>query len=148
MLNSYLCTKTYQTYLKNVPREECSFDKTHKGHLAFPIDDLLVYPLTNFWKIGIKTQSCCSGHLHRESIPHVSFWSPSKEKKILEKLYRIAKGLEKENIVTKTRIVGKAKMYKLNMNNPITKKFRDFYWETTKQHIHSKVKEKELTVKH
>jgi len=56
--------------------------------------------------------------------------------------------LEKEGIVVNIRTVGKAKMYKLNLANPITKKFRDFYWETTKQKIHEKIKEKELVVKH
>lgn len=39
--------------------------------------------------------------------------------------------LEKAGIVTNTRIIGKAKMYTLNKKNPIVKKFRDFYWETT-----------------
>lgn len=55
--------------------------------------------------------------------------------------------LEREGIVTNTRTVGKAKMYRLNLANPIMKKFRDFYWETTKQHIHGKVKEG-MVVKH
>lgn len=50
--------------------------------------------------------------------------------------------LEKENIVVLTRIVGKARMYKLNFANPIIKKFRDFYWETTKQQVYSKIKRK------
>ncbi len=45
-------------------------------------------------------------------------------------------------IVTQTRIVGKAKMYKLNFANPIVKKFRDFYWETTKQIVREEIKEK------
>ena len=35
-------------------------------------------------------------------------------------------------------------MYKLNFSNPIVKKFRDFYWETTKQKIHEKFKEQEI----
>ncbi len=52
--------------------------------------------------------------------------------------------LEKEGIVVNTRIVGKAKMYKLNLANPVTKKFRDFYWETTKQKVHENLKEKKL----
>lgn len=58
------------------------------------------------------------------------------------------KRLEKEGIIVKTRTVGKAKMYKLNLANPVIKKFRDFYWETTKHHVHKKIKEKEITVKH
>ncbi|VVB81740.1 Uncharacterised protein [uncultured archaeon] len=55
--------------------------------------------------------------------------------------------LEKEGIVVNTRIVGKAKMYKLNLANPVIRKFRDFYWETTRHHIHEKAKEKELVVR-
>src|SRR3990167_6192392 len=43
------------------------------------------------------------------------------------------KNLESNKIVKNTRTVGKAKMYKLNIANPVIKKFRDFYWETTKQ---------------
>ena len=50
--------------------------------------------------------------------------------------------LEGNNIVIQTRIVGKAKMYKLNLANPVIKKFRDFYWETTKQKVHKKFKDK------
>ena len=49
--------------------------------------------------------------------------------------------LEKEGIVTNVRTVGKAKMYKLNLSNPVIQKFRDFYWETTKQRVHEKVEE-------
>lgn len=56
--------------------------------------------------------------------------------------------LEKEGIIVNTRTVGKAKMYKLNVTNPIMKKFREFYWETTKQKIHERIKEEEITVKH
>ena len=52
--------------------------------------------------------------------------------------------LEKEGIVTNIRTVGKAKMYKLNLANPVIQKFRDFYWETTKQRVHEKVEEKLL----
>ena len=50
--------------------------------------------------------------------------------------------LEKNNIIINTRTVGKAKMYRLNTSNPVVKKFRDFYWETTKYNIHEKFKEK------
>ncbi len=55
--------------------------------------------------------------------------------------------LEKERTVINTRVVGKAKMYRLNLANPVIKKFRDFYWETTKQQVHAKIKEKEITIK-
>lgn len=52
--------------------------------------------------------------------------------------------LEKEKIVVNTRIVGRAKMYKLNLSNPIINKFREFYWETTKQKIHENIKEENI----
>lgn len=50
--------------------------------------------------------------------------------------------LEKNRIVVNTRIVGKAKMYKLNLDNPVVKKFRDFYWEITRQKAHETVEVK------
>ena len=52
--------------------------------------------------------------------------------------------LEKEGIVINIRSVGKAKMYKLNMSNHVVKKFRDFYWATTKHHVHTKIKPQEI----
>lgn len=54
------------------------------------------------------------------------------------------KKLEENNIIKHTRIVGKAKMYRLNFDNPIVKKLRDFYWETTKQTVHKEIEEKEV----
>ena len=54
------------------------------------------------------------------------------------------KNLEESKIVKQTRIVGKAKMYRLNSENPIIKKFRDFYWETTRQSVHENIKEKRI----
>lgn len=54
------------------------------------------------------------------------------------------KKLEESKIVKRTRVVGKAKMYRLNFDNLVVKKFRDFYWETTKHAVHEEVKEKKL----
>ena len=54
------------------------------------------------------------------------------------------KKLEGSKIVKQTRLVGKAKMYRLNFDNPVAKKFRDFYWETTKQAVYKEFKEKKL----
>lgn len=48
--------------------------------------------------------------------------------------------LEKEKIVINVRVVGRAKMYKLNYSNQIVLKFKDFYWETTKKKVRKKVK--------
>ena len=54
------------------------------------------------------------------------------------------KNLEESKIVKHTRVVGKARMYKLDFSNPVVKKFRDFYWETTKHAVHEGVKEKKM----
>tara|TARA_Y100000310_G_scaffold289575_1_gene316074 strand:+ start:1303 stop:1638 length:336 start_codon:yes stop_codon:yes gene_type:complete len=55
--------------------------------------------------------------------------------------------LEESKIIVQTRLVGKAKMYMLNLDNPVVKKFREFYWETTKQMVHKEIGEKEMAVK-
>lgn len=47
--------------------------------------------------------------------------------------------LEKESIVISTRIVGKAKMYKFNDNNPAVKKFKEFYWSVTKEKVRTQI---------
>ncbi|MEK6904163.1 MAG: hypothetical protein AABW87_01070 [Nanoarchaeota archaeon] len=54
--------------------------------------------------------------------------------------------LEVEGIIINTRAVGKAKMYKINASNPVMRKFRDFYWETTKYCVHQKVEKEEIAV--
>ena len=54
------------------------------------------------------------------------------------------KRLEESRIIKQTRAVGKAKMYRLNFDNPVVKKFRDFYWETTKQVVHEEIEENKL----
>lgn len=38
------------------------------------------------------------------------------------------KEFREKRIVWETRIVGKAKMYKLNLKNPVVNKFIDYYW--------------------
>jgi len=55
--------------------------------------------------------------------------------------------LEEKDIVMNTRTVGRAKMYKINVNNPVMKKFRDFYWETTKYRVRQKIEKEEILVK-
>ena len=64
-------------------------------------------------------------------------------KKTLERFWV---NLKKNKIIVQTRLVGKAKMYKLNFDNPIIKKFRDFYWETTKQTVHENIENKKITL--
>jgi len=43
--------------------------------------------------------------------------------------------LEKNRIIKQTRTVGKAKLYHLNFDNIIIKKFKTFYWDITKQAV-------------
>ena len=43
-------------------------------------------------------------------------------------LKELWKELKEKKIVVQTRVVGKAKMYKLNMKNPVVNKFIDYYW--------------------
>lgn len=57
-------------------------------------------------------------------------------------LKKIWKEFTQRKIVTKTRNVGNAKLYKLNTRNPIVKKFMDYYWSVVEA-----VVEKELGIK-
>ncbi len=50
--------------------------------------------------------------------------------------------LEKNEIVIKTRDVGKAKLYKLNDKNIIVQKFKEFYWETVRHKVNATIKVK------
>ena len=43
-------------------------------------------------------------------------------------LKEIWKEFREKKIVIETRAVGKAKMYKLNLKNPVVNKFIDYYW--------------------
>ena len=43
--------------------------------------------------------------------------------------------LEEEKIVKLTRTIGNAKMYQLNSQNPVVKKFKELYWTVTKQKV-------------
>lgn len=47
--------------------------------------------------------------------------------------------LEKDKIIKQTRLVGKAKMYKLNFENSIIISFKKFYWEIAKKAIQKDV---------
>jgi len=54
---------------------------------------------------------------------------------------QLKKELVKDKWITLTRKVGKAQMYKLNVKNPVVKKFIDFYWEVIENEIKGKEKE-------
>jgi len=41
--------------------------------------------------------------------------------------------LKLNKIIKQTRVIGKAKMYRLDTENPLMNKFKDFYWDITKQ---------------
>ena len=43
-------------------------------------------------------------------------------------LKEIWKDFKEKKIVVQTRVVGKAKMYRLNLKNPVVNKFIDYYW--------------------
>ena len=43
-------------------------------------------------------------------------------------LKEIWRGFKEKKIVVQTRVVGKAKMYRLNLKNLVVNKFIDYYW--------------------
>ena len=58
-------------------------------------------------------------------------------------LKRIWKEFKEKKIVVQTRVVGKAKMYRLNIKNPVVIKFIDYYWAVV-----DSVVEKKLGIKY
>ncbi len=57
-------------------------------------------------------------------------------------LMRVWNALEKNKIVLMSRLVGRAKMYKLNKSNPAVQHFIKMYWEITNkatEHLESRV---------
>ncbi len=52
--------------------------------------------------------------------------------------------LVKNDIVELTRTLGKAKLYRLNRNNPAVRTFEKMYWETTDKIIEQRHKKKVL----
>ena len=59
---------------------------------------------------------------------------------------RLWKDFRKKKIVIETRIIGKAKMYKLNVENPVVKKFIDFFWQVIENELG--IKEKKVKDEH
>lgn len=62
-------------------------------------------------------------------------------------LHGFWKGLVKLGIVTKTRRIGRAELYKLNMNSPIVKKLTDLDMDISKKLIHEEINKQKLKVK-
>tara|TARA_Y100000294_G_C8518817_1_gene321992 strand:+ start:398 stop:760 length:363 start_codon:yes stop_codon:yes gene_type:complete len=60
-------------------------------------------------------------------------------------LKEIWKELIKRNIVTHTRDVGKAKMYKLNRSDPQVENFVEYYWSVIDSEVDRKFSKKEDT---
>jgi hypothetical protein len=60
-------------------------------------------------------------------------------------LKELWKEFKEKKIVVQTRVVGKAKMYRLNLKNPVVNKFIDYYWAVVDDFIRreNKVKEEE-----
>ncbi len=55
-------------------------------------------------------------------------------------LKTLIKELLRKGLIIQTRISGKSKMYKLNKENPLVKKFTEFYWNITDEAIGKEVK--------
>ena len=53
--------------------------------------------------------------------------------------------LKQKGLIIQSRISGKSKMYKLNKDNPLIKKFIEFYWNITEDVVKKGV-EKEVTI--
>ena len=51
-------------------------------------------------------------------------------------------------LVVQTRAVGKAKMFKLNVKNPVVMKFIDFYWTVIDQEVDNRLHKKNRLIKH
>ena len=60
-------------------------------------------------------------------------------------LKQIWKEFKEKKIVVQTRVVGKAKMYRLNLKNPVVNKFIDYYWAVVESVVEKKfdIKDKE-----
>jgi len=53
-------------------------------------------------------------------------------------LKKMQKQLIQNDWIKLTRMVGKAKLYKLNLDSPVVKKFIDFYWSVIESEIEPK----------
>ena len=62
-------------------------------------------------------------------------------------LKELWKEFKEKQVVVQTRVVGKAKMYKLNLKNPVVTKFIDYYWAVVDAVVRrdNKIKDEEST---
>ena len=71
-------------------------------------------------------------------------WSDFCDSKVgYTSLKRILKEFRQKNLVVQTRTIGKAKLYKLNLKNPVVKKFIDFFWAVVESVVEKDLKIKE-----
>jgi len=61
-------------------------------------------------------------------------------------LKELIKELLKKGLIIQSRISGKSKMYKLNKDNPLVKKFVEFYWDITEEVVNKELKKKEMVI--
>ena len=61
-------------------------------------------------------------------------------------LKTLMKELLKKGLIIQTRISGKSRMYKLNKDNPLVKKFVEFYWNITDVAVNEEVKKEKIIV--
>ena len=61
-------------------------------------------------------------------------------------LKTLIKELLEKGLIVQSRISGKSPMYNLNKDNPLVKKFVEFYWNVTDEAVSKEVKKKEITV--
>ena len=61
-------------------------------------------------------------------------------------LKEIWREFKEKKVVVQTRVVGKAKMYRLNLKNPVVNKFIDYYWAVVDSAVRreNKIKEEEI----
>lgn len=57
---------------------------------------------------------------------------------------RVWKELEKRNAIVRTRIIGRAKLYKLNVGDPTVQKLIKLHWEIIKTETDKMLSEKRL----
>lgn len=63
-------------------------------------------------------------------------------------LKEIWKQFRKKDIVIETRVVGKAKMYKLNLKNQVVNRFIDYYWSVVDAAVRreNNIKSEEISI--
>jgi len=61
-------------------------------------------------------------------------------------LKELMKELTQKGLIIQSRISGKSKMYKLNKDNPLVKRFIEFYWNITEESVKKEVEKREMVL--